>query len=381
MKPITLTRFNALASYCRQPMTLYVAEEVAWFEHADERVLGLITRDFTDNEFSGTVLARDRKGRYRSVYITQFYSSVRWAKANLRRDLERLSMASDEEYYQGDEEGDPLNFFATAVKVDNLNPDFLALADTPGYSAAREIITPMMHWYEDLDGNFVEQFQSTGFNARIWELYLFATFVEMGYRIENIHATPDFTCDGVLGRFSVEAVTVNPTRDSSGKIIPPPPINSADEHWLFLREYMPIKFGSSLTSKLAKHYWEKPNVADNPLIFAIEDFSAPGSMVHTRSALPVYLYGYDHDWKHDENGNLQITPRKVKTHKWGNKVIPSGFFNLPNSENVSAVLFIHGSLFLKKLAQYCLYPLTSISRQVSAKLRSYPYLPMCFSHG
>ena len=25
----------------------------------------------------------------------------------------------------------------------------------------------------DADGNFVEQFQTTGFNARIWELYLF----------------------------------------------------------------------------------------------------------------------------------------------------------------------------------------------------------------
>jgi hypothetical protein len=39
----------------------------------------------------------------------------------------------------------------------------------------------MMRWYEDADGNFVEQFQTTGFNARLWELYLFTTLVETGY--------------------------------------------------------------------------------------------------------------------------------------------------------------------------------------------------------
>jgi len=347
MKPITLTRFNALAGYCRQPMTLHIAEEVGWFEHANERVLGTVILDDTDGDYSGVTLAKDQMGRFRSVHLTDFYPSAHWAKALLRREMERLSMASDEEYYQGDEEGEPLNLFTPIVDTYRLNPGFIALADTPEYFAGREIITPMMHWYEDLDGNFVEQFQSTGFNARIWELYLFATFVEMGYRIENIHATPDFTCDGVLGKFSVEAVTVNPTLDRTGEIVPPPPIKTDEERWSFLREYMPIKFGSSLTSKLAKRYWEKPNVAGKPLIFAIEDFSSLGSMVHTRSALPVYLFGYDHDWERDENGGLRITPRKIQTHKWGGKVIPSGFFDLPDSENVSAVLFSNSGTISK----------------------------------
>jgi len=39
----------------------------------------------------------------------------------------------------------------------------------------------MMRFYEDTDGNFVEQFQTTAFDACIWELYLFATFTELGY--------------------------------------------------------------------------------------------------------------------------------------------------------------------------------------------------------
>jgi transposase InsO family protein len=32
-------------------------------------------------------------------------------------------------------------------------------------------------------------------------------------------------------------------------------------------------------------------------------------------------------------------PTKVTTHHWGTKEIPSGFFDLPDAEHVSAVLF------------------------------------------
>ena len=43
---------------------------------------------------------------------------------------------------------------------------------------------------------------------------------------------------------------VNPTRDKTGAIVPPPPLETPDNVRAFLREYMPIKFGSKLTSKL-----------------------------------------------------------------------------------------------------------------------------------
>ncbi len=110
---------------------------------------------------------------------------------------------------------------------------------------------------------------------------------------------------------------------------------------------MPIKFGSPLTSKLAKKYWEKPGAKDKPLLFAIQDFSAPASMVSSRSALPIYLYGYDRDWEHDSEGRLKISPRKVAVHRWGEKEIPSGFFDLPGSENISAVLFSNSGTISK----------------------------------
>lgn len=248
-------------------------------------------------------------------------------------------MAPDEEYYQGDEAGTPVDFFAPLGPSKQYSEDFIKLSKQEEFSPARGVIESMMHWYEDADGNFVEQFQTIGFNARLWELYIFATLVEMGYHIKRDYAVPDFTCVGISREFTVEALTTNPTLDEAGAIVPPPSRNTPEELHNFLREYMPIKFGSPLTSKLKKEYWKRRNVSGKPLLFAIQDFAELGSMVFTRSALPVYLYGFDYDWHYESTGNLKITPRRLTKHQRGEKIIPSGFFDLPGAENVSAVLF------------------------------------------
>lgn len=204
-----------------------------------------------------------------------------------------------------------------------------------------------MRWYEDVDGNFVEQFQTTGFDARMWELYLFAMLVEAGYSIDRAVAIPDFQARSLLGEVSIEATTVNPSRDAQGTIVPPPPLDTPAQAMAFQNDYMPIKFAGPLTDKLAKRYWERANVAGRPLVLAIQDFHAPMSMTISTSSLPKYLYGIAHDWKHDEAGKLVITPRKLSVHRWGSKEVPSGFFSLPDAENVSAVI-TNGSATISK---------------------------------
>ena len=110
---------------------------------------------------------------------------------------------------------------------------------------------------------------------------------------------------------------------------------------------MPIKFGSALFSKLNREYWALEHVRGLPFALAIQDFSARGSMMFTRSALEVYLYGMDHDWHRDDAGQLVITPRRVVEHRWGEKTIPSGFFFLPGAENISAVVFSNSGTISK----------------------------------
>jgi hypothetical protein len=70
---------------------------------------------------------------------------------------------------------------------------FEHLTTGDGYSPALGIIRELMHYFDDADGNFVEQFQTTAFDARLWELYLYALFTELGYlrrRSLAPHITP-----------------------------------------------------------------------------------------------------------------------------------------------------------------------------------------------
>ena len=59
----------------------------------------------------------------------------------------------------------------------------------------------------------------------------------------------------------------------------------------YFDQYVPIKYGSALYSKLKKRYWELPHVEGNSLVLAIQDFHAPASMMWSSNALVEYLYG------------------------------------------------------------------------------------------
>lgn len=233
MRPISLVRFNALAGYARSPRTILYSDELGWFEHADERVLGVLIRDRTDGDFAGSVLARDELLQYRWTRMTDFQPTPRRARVMLRPALEQAAMAPDEEHYQGHARGAPVDFFTPMVAIERLSPDFRTLTEQEGFTPAYEIIEPMMRWYEDVDGNFVEQFQTTAFDARMWELYLFATLVELGFAADRSKPAPDFVAWSLRGQMAIEAVTVNPTRDNSGAIVPPPPLDTEEEMTAF----------------------------------------------------------------------------------------------------------------------------------------------------
>ncbi|WP_417280765.1 MULTISPECIES: hypothetical protein [Alphaproteobacteria] len=309
-----------------------------YFEAEGGDVLGISTMDVTDQDFGGIVLARDGKLRFRGVGVTGFRDTPAAARRLLYYAMRKAAKAQAVEHHQGDEKGAPVDFFTHIHDEARLNPAFVQLTTNEGYSPARAIIEPMMRWYEDADGNFVEQFQTTGFDQRIWELYLFAMLIEANYTLDRDNKVPDFCCSSVLGELYIEAVTVGPTT-SNGRIVPPPPRETPADREAYLKEYMPIKFGSALYSKLQKKYWTQPHVTGKPFVLAIADFSAPMSMVHTQSALERYLFGYEHTATLNAEGKLVIAAERIQTHQWRDKrPIESGFFRLPESEHVSAVI-------------------------------------------
>jgi hypothetical protein len=188
----------------------------------------------------------------------------------------------------------------------------------------------MMHYFEDADGNFVQQFQSAGFDARLWELYLYALLNELGYGFDRQHAVPDFHCQGPLGDFFIEATTVNPSGVA-------PDLDSNRE--AYFEHYVPRKYGSVLFSKLKKRDWEKQHVAGRPYVLAVQDFHAPYAMAWSNSALVEYLYAIRQTERMNAEDKAEIVSEKVTEYKLGeNPPIPAGFFLLEDCENISAVL-------------------------------------------
>lgn len=348
MHTISLSRFNALAAWCRFGPTMWILDEIAWFEAADGKLLGVIVRDHTDGDFLGIYLAQDRVGRFRHISQTDaFFDTAEAAAAALVAGAPALLTRLEAERGQGDEGPAPVDFFRLEVARERLHPSFATLLDKEGFSPARAIVEAMMRWYEDVDGNFIEQFQTGGFDARLLELYAYALLVENNFSLSREHAAPDFLAEDILGTIAVEVTTVNPTQDHQGNPQPPPKITSEDERLAYLKHYIPIKFAGALKRKLGKAYWEMPHVAGKPLVFIIQDFHAAASMTFARTGLINYLYGYEHNAIQDAEGRLVVVATKVAEHRWGGRAAESGFFDLPGAEHVSAVIFNSGATLSK----------------------------------
>ncbi len=212
------------------------------------------------------------------------------------------------------------------------NPTFNTLISEERYSPARDLIAAMMRFHEDADGNFIEQFQTTGFDPRLWELYLFATFNELGYGRDATGATPDFLLSGLLGRIAIEATTANPP--GVGAPAPPNP-STPEEFTTYLRDYIPIKIARALTRKLNKRppYWDTEGLCGVPFLLAIQDFHGPGTMRMVAPATTEYVFDVRHSLV---DGKRKI--ERITEHRFGRSRETSGFFFLPGAENISAVV-------------------------------------------
>jgi hypothetical protein len=323
-------RFNALAGYSRHPRLIQVVQEYDWLASDDGRVLGILTWDRIDYDFGWIVLGRDEQRQFRAIDVDSSLATTELARAALVEAMTRWSAEPDEAYFQGEHPGPPVDFFAPIVPEARRHRNFSLLVEHPRYSPARDLIAAMMPYFEDVDGNFIEQFQTTGFDPRIWELYLFAAFTELGFARDKSLQVPDFVLSGLRGAIAVEATTANPP-DGQAMAVP----DDVGARRAYIENYIPIKIARALKRKLNRDqaYWAAPALQDMPFILAVQDFHAAGSMMMVVPAATEYVFGVRHSVV---EGDRRI--EFIDEHRFGGAVEPSGFFRLPQSENISAVL-------------------------------------------
>lgn len=358
-KRLSPVRFNHYVPGTRKSLARVYAQELSWWSDLDEAILGFVFRDVHDDDYGWQILLRDRAGRFRSVDLAHSLKSEDYATVGLRdaiaRTLEKGNLP--EQGSQGDEPNEPVDLLRVPADADpaKLHPYFKMLLETPARAPARAVVKEIGPWLAPSDPHFVQEFQFKQFDQRLWELYLWAAFRELGFDITHLEA-PDFMCRAPGIAFSVEATTVAPS--TAGPLAAHPQPKTFDEMKEFLANYMPMKFGSALFSKLNKkdakgrRYWERDDTKDKPFVLAVADFHKQadqdglGSMTFTQSALWPYLYGQRVDWKMVD-GQLSVTAVKNENHVFGEKVIPSGFFDQPDTENISAVLFSNAGTLAK----------------------------------
>jgi hypothetical protein len=228
-----------------------------------------------------------------------------------------------------------------------LHPNFVTLKSDLAHGPARKVLGDLQDRFTDPDGNFVEQFQTTGFDARTFELFLFALFEDQGHAIDRSFDRPDFLLTKEDLTVAVEAVTSNRSGGETSPYSVFGPERSHEALIDHLQNELAIRVGSPLFSKLQKKYWELPHVQGRPFVLALECFHEDGSLSHSSSPIEEYLFGTRHTWFHDAEENLIIVPQTVTEHRVNEKRIPSGFFNQPGAEYISAVLFCNTGTIAK----------------------------------
>ena len=355
-KSLTQFQFRAFPHAARPSGYDSIIEEHEWYSDDEESTLGIVLRDKIDQDWGYVVLQLGRDSVFRCVAVDSSLNSAEEARVALMAELER---ASEElkEYGAADIGANlarsiqPHDPFVPVVPPAKFNPLFAIVANMDRYSPAKQMIREVFSSYKDRDGNFIEQFQTTGFDARIWELYLHAYFIDGGFSLLPTKS-PDYIVSKRGARIGIEAVTVNPTQligtdrpnpHTSTRLLSLPSksgIPQFDGDFVYKEEdFVPIKLGGALYTKSRKGYWDLPGMDDIPVVFAIETFHEEGSLFYSSVGLATYLYGYRHSCLWDGDGNLVIVPQKVESHTFGGKTIPSGFFFQPGRNRVSAVLF------------------------------------------
>ncbi|STX41495.1 Uncharacterised protein [Legionella donaldsonii] len=340
-KKISKKQFDAYC-YCRR-LSSQLFEEIEWYSFFENRILAVIVRDFIDDDYGYVILGRDENRLFRCIDLSKKFSvSADICREELLSIIHSQYESSVQDCYpQGNNKKRKIDLFKECIPKNKQHKFFKILAQEPRFEAARNLISEITNSFIDKDGHYVREFQSENFHARLWELYLHMYFNHnVNLLVSNEHTSPDFELSYFGEKFFVEAVTVNPSTNPQR---PDPPTSKPADIQKNLKNFMPIKFGSTLLSKLTKKYWEKNHVKNHPLVFAIHDYHTDDSMTWSRVALAIYLYGLE---SKIEDG--VSTLYQVPKHKWKGKKIESGFFfNSQYSKYISGVLFSNQATLTK----------------------------------
>ena len=231
------------------------------------------------------------------------------------------------------------DLFTTSMPAHRLHPRFIEVRDHVRFQPARELMNDVFSRMPSPDKNFVADFQTVGFDARVWELYLFAALTFSDFDVAEPYDQPDFLARRFGESAWIEAVTANPPQVVTETVSLP--IQRVVD------DLLPIRYGTPLKRKLGAEYWKRDHVAGKPLVIAIADFADDDPLRWSHAGLYRYLYGKEITLTSPIGEKLEGSLSDVTAHTLGKKSIESNFYALPGAENISAVFFSNSGTVMK----------------------------------
>lgn len=232
-----------------------------------------------------------------------------------------------------------MDLFTTIAEYEKLHPIFKMLLQKQ-YAPERDVLNLWAEGFEDRDGKFIYEFQTT-FESSMWELYLNAFLNVLGAKTDFSKHAPDFVTE--LDRpIILEATIAAPPLGGDA-----PAAHSqmfAPTDFATFNQQSAIRISNSLSSKISKYrnsYSKLEHVKDKPYIIGLASFDRPYSHFAVNRAIVAVLYGLyvDEETTIATGANSLIKYPVDAVMKNENVKIPLGLFTTDDFKDVSAVIY------------------------------------------
>lgn len=234
-----------------------------------------------------------------------------------------------------------MKLFSTNLPPERLHPLFKKLCE-PAYLPERRVIESWAVGFEDRDGKFAKEFQTT-FESSLWELYLHACLKERGGKMDFSHYAPDFVVQTPQA-FCMEATIAAPAMGGASAV--GYDIKDLPADFNKFNSQAAIRIANSFSSKLKKYresYAALSHVKNRPFVLAIAAFDRPFAHFASNRPAVAALYGLNYD----EEASISQGPSatSIPSHqvrgafKDNGASVPLGLFLDESASEVSAVVY------------------------------------------
>jgi len=178
--------------FINEPFSDDVQVELEYYKNTEGSIIGTICLDRVDSDFTCIILCRDEHQVFRCIDLKVSLATLKEAQDWIVQKIRWFTHKELTTVSQGAPKVG-LNLFEIKSPGKNRSADFDSVCDRPSFYPAKKVIQEVSKFFQDIDGNFVEQFQSSnGFDARLWELYLYCFFTELKFLTHRVIDSTDF---------------------------------------------------------------------------------------------------------------------------------------------------------------------------------------------